>query len=48
MRAQIKVSWDPPRFQIPLKFPKINLISSFAFPGFEYLETRSRNFKVSI
>ena len=38
----------PPRFQIPSKFPKITLISSFAFPGFEYPETRSWNFEVSI
>ena len=47
-RAQIEVSLEPLRFQIPSKFPKITLFSSFAFPAFEYLEMRSRNFEVSI
>ena len=32
--AQIKVSLEPPRFQIPLKFPKITSISSFVFHQF--------------
>ena len=53
-RAQIDVLrqnrsfLEPPRFQIPSKFPKITSISSFAFLAFEYPEMMARNFKVSI